>query len=270
MNKIKSGDFIKLTGSTLKTVNYYHKIGLLAKPERSANGYRLYGPAELNRMRLIKRLKSLGLDLKQIKEIAGDLPDPKTSREVLGSLRAELLNEMKTLEGRLAKIDAMLSEDAPLLDENSFDSPSFLMMSEMLGSNQIESYASTCPEIYEQHRKLSGILDDFDWGEEYRESNDLLTGYFKSHPEQYQMALKLGTRWEELLNVSEDDPRIEAFARESAALVRSMPQVKELYSADQGKQKPQQSLYQEMVAGVLSPAQLKYQQYFRQFLQSEE
>jgi hypothetical protein len=34
MNKLKSGDFIKLTGSTLKNINYYHKIGLLPKPER--------------------------------------------------------------------------------------------------------------------------------------------------------------------------------------------------------------------------------------------
>ena len=68
-NRIKIGDFVKLTGSTLKTVIYYHKIGLLPEQVRSPGGYRLYGPAELNRMRLIKRLKSLGLDLKHIKEI---------------------------------------------------------------------------------------------------------------------------------------------------------------------------------------------------------
>jgi len=87
MNKIKISDLIKLTESTLKTVNYYHKIGLLPEPERSAGGYRLYGPAELNRMRLIKYLKSLGLDLKHIKEIMGEVKKPRTSRELLQSLR---------------------------------------------------------------------------------------------------------------------------------------------------------------------------------------
>ncbi|EGW37463.1 MerR family transcriptional regulator [Desulfosporosinus sp. OT] len=71
--RMKIGDFVKLTGSTLKTVRYYHKIGLLPKPECTTAGYRLYGPAELNRIRLIKHLKSLGLDLKGIKEILGDL-----------------------------------------------------------------------------------------------------------------------------------------------------------------------------------------------------
>jgi hypothetical protein len=48
-NRIKIGDFVKLTGSTLKTVNYYHKIGLLPAPQRTDGGYRLYGLEELNR-----------------------------------------------------------------------------------------------------------------------------------------------------------------------------------------------------------------------------
>jgi len=71
-NRIKIGDFVKLTGTTLKTGNYYHKMGLLPVPQRSAGGYRLYGIEDLNRMRLIKHLKSLGLDLKHIKEVMGD------------------------------------------------------------------------------------------------------------------------------------------------------------------------------------------------------
>lgn len=153
MSKVKISDFVKLTGSTLKTVTYYHKIGLLPEPERSAGGYRLYGPAELNRMGLIKYLKSLGLNLKHIKEIIGDLKNPRTSREVLQSLRNELLNEKKNLEERLAKVDTLLNEDALLLDEN-VDSPSFQMITQILGTDQIDKYASTCPEIYDQHRKI--------------------------------------------------------------------------------------------------------------------
>lgn len=97
-NRIKISDFVKLTGSTLKTVIYYHKIGLLQEPERSMAGYRLYGPAELSRMQTIKHLKGLGLDLKRIKEILGDIEHHKTLREVLESLQAELIAEKKTLK----------------------------------------------------------------------------------------------------------------------------------------------------------------------------
>ncbi len=269
MHKIKIGDFVKLTGSTLKTINYYHKIGLLPEPERSAGGYRLYGPADLNRMRLIRHFKSLGLDLKKIKEIAGDLKKPSTSREVLRSLRLELLKEKDTLEERLAKIDILLNEDAPL-DEDIFDSPSFQMITGILGEDQIGQYARTCPEIYDQHRKLYGILDDLNWGEDYQESFRSLAGYFKTHPEHYQQALESGARWAELSHLNEDDPRIEAFARESAALVNSMPPVKEMICNNPGMKMPFESLYQEMVAGVLSPAQLKYQQLFDKYLLSQE
>lgn len=270
MNKIKISDFVKLTGSTLKTVNYYHKIGLLPEPERSSGGYRLYGPAELNRMRLIKRLKSLGLDLKHIKEIMGDLQNSRTTREVLQSLRRELLNEKKTLEERLAKIDTLLIEDALPLDEDVFDSPSFQMITGILGTDKIEKYARTCPEIYDQHGKVYGILDDFQWGGDYREPFRFLAEYFKEHPDHYEMALEAGARWAELSHIDEDDPRIEAFARESAALVKSMPPVKELICNHPGMKMPFESIYQEMVAGVLSPAQLKYQQLFEKFLSSQD
>lgn len=268
-NRIRIGDFVKLTGCTLKAINYYHKIGLLQEPQRSAGGYRLYGPAELNRMRFIKRLKALGLDLKQIKKVAGDLQNPKTSREVLQALRQEILSEKKTLEERLAKIDTLLKEDAPQLNEDSFDSPSFQMITDIMGADQIDKYSRTSPELYEQHRKVYGILDDFQWGEDYKESFRMLAEYFKTHPDHYQAALDLGARWEELFHVSEDDPRIEIFARESAAIVKDMPPVKELICNYQGMKKPMEILYQDMVGGVLSPAQLKYQQLFEKYLRSK-
>lgn len=269
-NRIKIGDFVKLTGCTLKAINYYHKIGLLPEPQRSTGGYRLYGPADLNRLRLIKRLKALGMDLKQIKEILGDLPNPRNSREVLESLRLELLNEIKTLEERLAKIDSLLSENPLHLDKDIFDSPSFQMMSDILGGEQIEKYARTSPEIFEQHRKLYGIMDDFQWGMEYENSFRALAEYFQTHSEQYRLALELGARWQELSHVSEDDPRIEAFARESAALVKGMSAVRELYQAAPGMENSFEGLFQEMVTGVLTPAQIKYREYFKKFLQSDE
>lgn len=268
-NLIKSGDFIRLTGSTLKTINYYHKIGLLQQPQRSAGGYRLYGAVELNRMRLIKRLKSLGLNLQQIKATLGDSQDPKTSREVLENLRQELFNEKNTLEKRLARIDTLLAEEATLLDEDVYDSPSFQMITEILGTEQIEAYARACPEIYEQQRKLYGLLDDFQWGEDQQGPSRILAQYFKEHPDQYQAALEFGKRWAELSQIPEDDPRIDTLAREAAVLVASMPAVVGVY--DQSEMtNPFESLYKEMVAGVLSPAQLKYQQLFRKYLLSQQ
>lgn len=265
-NRIKISDFVKLTGSTLKTVKYYHKIGLLPEPERSQGGYRLYGPAELNRMRFIKHLKSLGLDLQHIKDILGDVHIDRTLRQVLQSLRMDLLSEVKTLEERVEKIDTLLAEDTVLLDEDTFGSPSFQKITEILGPDQMEKYARTCPEIFDQHQKLYSILDDFQWGEDYRETFRALAEYFKAHPEQHQISLDYGVRLARVAQLPEDDPEIEVLARESADFIKSIPLLKEILCKQTGPKKPLENLYSEMVAVVLSSAQIKFNQLLQQYL----
>ena len=267
-NQIKISDFVKLTGSTLKTIIYYHKIGLLPEPERSPGGYRLYGAAELTRMQLIKHLKSLGLDLKRIKEILGDKHNDKTLREVLESLRRDLLSEKESLEERIAKIELILSEDQVILNEDICDSPSFQMITEILKPEQIQNYAQTCPELFDQQRKLFGILDDFQWGEDYQDTFKALAEYFQAHPEQYQIALDLGVRLSKLTQLAEDDPEIEILARESTEIIKSIPQLKALLCNQQGMKQPLASLYNDMAANVYSPARMKHMQLFQKYLNS--
>lgn len=268
-NRIIIGDFVKLTGSTMKTVLYYHKIGLIPEPARSAGGYRLYGPAELTRMQTIKHLKNLGFDLKRIKEILGDIHRHKTLREVLLSLQTELVSEKKSLEERIVSIEKLLHEKTVLLDEDSFTSPSFQMIIDILGPEQIEKYTQTCPELFEQQRKVHNILDDFHWGEDNRDNLGDLAGYFKEHPQEYQIALEYGARLARAAQLPEDDPEVITLARESARFIKSMPQVAEILSKQAEIKKPLASLYSDLVANVLTPSQVKFGQLLRQFLVSE-
>ncbi len=266
MNKLKVSEFVKLTGTTLKTVNYYHKIGLLPEPERSAGGYRLYGPAELNRMRLIKHMKSLGLGLRQIKEMLRDVQDPSSSLEVLQSLRRELLKSIATLQERVAKIDALLGTDASLLDEDLFDSPSLQNTTEILGADNMEIYARSYPEIFDQHRKLYGILDDFEWGEDYQQTFSGLAQFFKEHPEEYRISLDYAQRLGRISNLDQDDPEIDAFARESAEVIKSMPALTEVLFKQKPIKEPLGGVYNDLVADVLSPARIKYNQLLQKYL----
>jgi DNA-binding transcriptional MerR regulator len=265
-NRIKIGDFVKLTGSTLKTVIYYHKISLLPEPKRSLGGYRLYGSAELIRMQMIKHLKCLGFDLKRIREILGDMHHHKTIRKVLQSLRAELLIEKKRLEERVAKIEKLLSEDTITLQENSFASPSFQMITDILGLDQIEKYARVSPELFAQHRKVYGILDNFHWREDYGKTFRDLAEFFKAHPKEYQVSLDYGVHLAGLARLPEDDPEVEALAREVAGFIKSMPQLTKLLGKKAGIKKPFAGLYNDMVAEVVSPAQVKFGKLLRQYL----
>lgn len=266
MSKLKVSEFVKLTGTTLKTVNYYQRIGLLPEPERSPAGYRLYGLTELHRMRLIKRLKSLGFDLKHIKGMVGDLQEPGNSREFLESLRGDLLEDIKTLEARVAKIDILLGADASPLDEGRIDPPSFQRMAEILGSDQTEKYSQASPELYAQHRKLHGVIDDFQWGEDYRQTYSSLAQFFKEHPQEYQVSLEYGARLNRIGDLDPDDPEINIFAREAAELIQSMPLLKAILFKPKPIQEPLGGVYKQMVADVLPPARIRFNQLLQKYL----
>jgi DNA-binding transcriptional MerR regulator len=269
-NQIKISDFVKLTGSTLKTVIYYHKIGLLQEPERSLSGYRLYGSAELSRMQRIKYLKGLGLDLRRIKEILGDIEHRKTLQEVLLSLQAELIAEKINLEERISKIEKLLNEDPALPYDDSFTSPSFQMVMDVLGADQIEKYFQACPELFEQQRKVHSILDGFQWGDDYQETFRALADFFKDHPGKYQVSLDYGVRLTRLANLPEDDPEVEALALESFEFIKSMPQLINLLGEQAGMKKHTESLYNDLLSDVLSPAQVKHGQLLQKYLASQK
>ena len=79
-----------------KTIRYYEEVGLLPEPRRSESGYRLYSRYEIERLRLVKRAKLLGLSLAEIKEIVEYAIDGRCGamEERLLSLVAAKLGEI--------------------------------------------------------------------------------------------------------------------------------------------------------------------------------
>ncbi|WP_459480104.1 helix-turn-helix domain-containing protein [Clostridium saccharoperbutylacetonicum] len=265
-NEILIGDFIKLTRSTLKTILYYHKIGLLKEPKRSTNGYRLYGVEELNRMRIIKHLKHLGLDLKQIKEILGHTQNEKTFKEVLQALQTELLIERKNIDEQLLKVEMLLSQQTDALEETSFGSDSFEIITDILDSEQVENYKEECPELFDQQRNVFSILDDFQWGGDYQENLIKIAEYFKLNPKQYKVAMEFAKRLSKLKELSEDDPEIEKLAKEGAAFIKSDHFLKEMLYGKKGFQSTNENLLNELSNDLLSPAQRKHKKLMQKYL----
>lgn len=265
-NQIKISDFVKLTRSTLKTVLYYHKIGLLKEPKRSTSGYRLYGAEELARMRMIKHLKNLGLELKQIKKILGDSKEHNNLSEVLKSLQCDLLEEKKNIEIQLSKIEVLLKQQTEILEKASFESEAFQIVAEILEPVQAKDYGQSSSELFEQRSNVFGILEDFQWGEDYKENFREIADYFKLHPEQYEMALEFGKRLTRLKEMSEEDSEVETLAREGAEFIKSIPFLKEMLYDKSGFETTYENLFNEMAKGVLSPAQMKHKKLIQKYL----
>jgi DNA-binding transcriptional MerR regulator len=76
---LKIGDLAAQTGVTAKTIRFYETAGVLPPPQRSANGYRLYGRDAADLLRFIKQARGLDLTLAEIKALVairrrGDVP----------------------------------------------------------------------------------------------------------------------------------------------------------------------------------------------------
>jgi MerR family mercuric resistance operon transcriptional regulator len=60
------GALAKAAEVGVETIRYYQRRGLLAEPRRRRGAYRVYGPAELARLRAIRRAQQLGFSLEEV------------------------------------------------------------------------------------------------------------------------------------------------------------------------------------------------------------
>lgn len=101
-NGMTIGEVAKKFRLNPKTVRYYEEFGLMPKPPRTESGYRLYSPAEVERLRLILRAKLLSLSLSEIKELVDYAVDGHC-----GSLENRLLS---LVEDKLGEIDRRIAD----------------------------------------------------------------------------------------------------------------------------------------------------------------
>lgn len=106
------GDFSIITRLPVKTLRYYHEIGLL-EPCRvdAASGYRWYDEAAVRRAATIGLLKDLEFSLEEIKEVLERARDD-------ADLAALVRGKMAELEGRIAHYRTVRNQLTVLLNEN--------------------------------------------------------------------------------------------------------------------------------------------------------
>ncbi|GAB3220077.1 hypothetical protein GCM10027447_04010 [Glycomyces halotolerans] len=66
---LRSGQVASAAGVNLQTLRYYERRGLLARPQRSPGGHRLYPPETVTVLRVIKAAQRLGFTLKEVAEL---------------------------------------------------------------------------------------------------------------------------------------------------------------------------------------------------------
>jgi DNA-binding transcriptional MerR regulator len=63
-------DLAETLGITTRTIRLYEKFGLVEPPKRTEGRVRFYEKADVKRFKFVLRLKTLGLSLEEMKELA--------------------------------------------------------------------------------------------------------------------------------------------------------------------------------------------------------
>ena len=249
---LQIGEVAKLIGISPKAVRYYHEIGLLAEPERTDGGYRLYTANDLLRLQRIRRLRSLGLSLERIKEILGE-PDSEREhmlRTALQSLVEELSAQILELEERREILKKLLAQDA--LDTPSETPLYFDIVKERLG----DYFSNMQAEYWQWAEKVDAMLGAFHWPDHYRDSMKDLVQQVAEQPEEFKQLLALEERFAALVNVPEDAPEVEQLVEDYACELNRLQSTLSAYQSS-GKG-PIDNALMNIAAALASPAQRRF------------
>ncbi|WP_338592734.1 MerR family DNA-binding protein [Shewanella khirikhana] len=107
---MKIGDVARVTGLSVKSIRYYHDIGLVTA-NRGDNGYRVYDKATLESLRFVHQCREMGFSIDECRSLLALQQNParaagevKALAEVHLSTLADKIRRMQALHKQLGEL----------------------------------------------------------------------------------------------------------------------------------------------------------------------
>ena len=155
------GAFARTHGLARSTLLYYDAIGLLRPAERSASGYRRYGPKEERRLALICTYRRAGLSLDSIRRVLDGASEGLAA--VLEERLAELDDDIERLRDQQRLITGLLERPDLLRRERVLDKQTWvdLLAASGMSAKDMErwhgEFERTAPEKHQRFLELLGL-----------------------------------------------------------------------------------------------------------------
>lgn len=105
MTGLRTGELAAAAGVNTQTLRYYERRGLLAEPDRTLGGHRVYPQDAVTVLRVIKAAQRLGFSLE---EVAALLEGTRVgSRRRADGLRARARVKLAEVDAKLAELSAV-------------------------------------------------------------------------------------------------------------------------------------------------------------------
>ncbi|MBO4323382.1 MAG: MerR family transcriptional regulator [Clostridia bacterium] len=109
MEKYTTGEAAELCNTTVRAIQYYDSNNIVSPSEVSEGGRRLYHEKDIDKLKAVCYLRSLGVSLKSIKRIFAEDNSSKVVATVLKERKLSILEEIKERNADLKEIDEILS-----------------------------------------------------------------------------------------------------------------------------------------------------------------
>jgi DNA-binding transcriptional MerR regulator len=100
---LRSGQVAAAAGVNLQTLRYYERRGLLAEPDRSNGGHRLYPPEAIRVLRVIKSAQRLGFTLEEVADLL-DAGRHHYGTRVEAGLQTHVVDKLAEVQARIADL----------------------------------------------------------------------------------------------------------------------------------------------------------------------
>jgi len=109
---LRIGQVAQATGLPVKTVRFYSDEGLIHAVGRSEGGYRLFAPAVVAELGLIRALRTMDVPLPELKRI---LEVRRQGHCNCNALKSSIQTRIQSIDQRMTELVAMKAELAQLL-----------------------------------------------------------------------------------------------------------------------------------------------------------
>jgi MerR family mercuric resistance operon transcriptional regulator len=120
MNRLRSGQVAHAAGLNQQTLRYYERRGLLAEPDRTPGGHRLYPAETVTVLRVIKAAQRLGFSLDEVADLLETGRHQHRSRPDAG-LRQRAAAKLAEVEAKIADLGAIAGTLQAALDAGCDD-----------------------------------------------------------------------------------------------------------------------------------------------------